>query len=396
MHTLHAEPVEMGYLFESIQKNSINFLIKHGYDDDIKSFVSDLDECGNHLSKKVYVVALSRTLYAISKSLEESELYLDKAQQIVDFIEKHMIYVAPDGRKEFLIEWNRESETHTNPDQIHIWQQSYGFCGLVEFYRQTQNEAVLELIQSLLPAYIEHFQDREHGGFFTEYDRNKPSDSKSIQSTIYPVSSFMANLWDADKTNRALYEPILAEQVELAYQHAWNDDEGWINTQFAQNWSITNPAERTVSPGHNFQLAWTLLRTKDWPFIETEKKEKYSELAHRILLRTLQKPIWADPENRTQGFYELVSARGDEVLTTHKNWWQHCEAIIALNMGGERYREDLVELVGFYSTTFVDWEKGNEFPVVDSDNNPVLPIEKGSQGKSSYHTTEMLSYLLKR
>ena len=282
---------------------------------------------------------------------------------------------------------------------LDIWQQAYGLCGLSELYRQNHDEALLSHIHKYHDDFINRFHDKTHGGFYANYDKlnGQVSGSKTLQSLMYPLTAYMENLWRADTANRAKYESFLKENLRLAYEHAWNDELGWVNIKLDDEWkpceheSEENPCF-TVSPGHNFQFASLLLRTKDWPFLTDEERNNYNRLGLNILEKTLAKPIFPN-EDLSQGFYSEVNPLNDAIIDDRKTWWQHCEALLSLSLASDIYNDEIAALEQFYFEHFPDQVNGGEFFYLDKNNDPQVDVPKGSIGKSIYHTVEMIRFL---
>ena len=211
---------------------------------------------------------------------------------------------------------------------------------------------------------------------------------------MYPVTSYMANLWDADTSNKNKYENILKENLEILYKIGWNKERGWVNVKFNDTWEVcitenNNEPCFTVTPGHNFQLASLFLRTKDWTFLSEESKTKYQVLGNEILSKTLANP---NLNNIGNGFYSEFNPITNAVLDKRKTWWQHAEAILALSFADEKYSKELNELEKFYFKNFQDITNGGEYFYVTENNEPIVTELKGSIGKSIYHTIEMIRF----
>lgn len=385
----------------SILKNSINFFERHAYEPKLGAYYSELDSKGKRLSDKVHLVALSRMVYALSYASSIEPAYETKAQEAANFILKHMLLEDSLGAYFASTYLPGKDEAVANRS-LGIWEQAYGLCGLSEWYRVSGDKDLLAQIHYLFDLFIQRFYDAEQGGCYDYYIIDGPNDNrpKSFQSAIYPVSAFMANLWEADVENRPKYEAYLARHLDLAYKKLWNPRTLWVNITFDQDWNVCGISEEgcccfDVMPGHNFQLAWTLLRARDWNFIAQEKRHKYDSLGQFIIQTTLKHPVWGDPTNLAQGFYEQVNPETNTLISRKKSWWQHCEAIIALSFVKAKYSDELEQLERYFTHFFVDFELGNEFFYLDATNQVYKEEPKGSLGKSSYHTAEMVKYLLK-
>jgi len=378
--------------------NLIKFFNKNAYQADLGTYYSEINNNGELVSSKVFNVALSRLIYGLSYSsniLDTS--YLHNAQKAAEFQIEKLIAEDSIGTY-FLSFYDLDSNMPDNSSNLDIWQQAYGLCGLSELYRNNPNEKLLSSIHLFHDSFIKRFHDNKNGGFYGNYEKNEQvTGSKTLQSIIYPITAYMENLWLIDVDNRNKYEPFLKENIRLAFDKGWNEDLGWVNIKFDDNW---NPCQHfsadstcfTVTPGHNFQFASVLLRTKDWDFLTEEEQLKYQKFGMNVLTTTLNKPVFP-VKDLSQGFYSEVNPVSNKILDRRKTWWQHCEALIALSLAKDKFKAKSKNLEKFYFDTFPDKENGGEFFFVDENNIPQTNELKGSIGKSVYHSIEMIRYL---
>lgn len=381
---------ENGY--HSSIKNSISFFDK-AFDTKRGVYFSELDFYGDTTSSKIYTVALSRLIYGLAYSSKYFPENLIRAEHSTMFQLTKML-----GKDSVGLYFMPEVGEGKNslPESLDIWQQAYGLCGLTEVYRSNADEQLLTQIHHLNKAFVERFRDKKDGGFYGEYNliSGGISGTKTIQSLMYPITAYMANLCLADNENRHEYEEIIKEHLSVAYSKVWNDSLGWVNTKFDDKWNpiIESKEKVWVTPGHNFQFAALMLRSAEWPFISNEKQEEYKKLGKRILKKTLKKDIWIN-SSITNGFYGGINPLTNEVLDKNRSWWQHCEALIALSFCPE-FKEDFELIKNFYFNAFVDVKNGGEIANVDLNGKPIIE-HKGQKGKSIYHHIEMLRILEK-
>ncbi|WP_158275647.1 AGE family epimerase/isomerase [Marinilabilia rubra] len=387
--------------YEKPVLNLIDFFNKNAYDPDTGVYYSEICNSGERMSPKVYNVALSRLIYGLSFASRLDQSYIEKAETACKFQLSQL--TSRDSIGDYFISYFdvKASEAGSSKN-LDIWQQAYGLCGLVELYRNQPSDSLLSSIHQFHDSFLTRFYDSEYGGFYGEYDlkSGQVSGSKSLQSLIYPVTSYMANLWLADTINRPKYEPYLKENLEIACQNAWNENLGWVNMTFDNDWKPFAPDSEgeqrlTVTPGHNFQFASLFLRTGTWDFLSQNERQKYKDLGTKILDITLDKPIFQG-KDLSQGFYSEVSVLNDDVTDYRKTWWQHCEALIALSLANGKYKNEISELEEFYFNHFQDQDNGGEFFYLDRENHPQKKELKGSIGKSIYHTIEAVRFLSER
>ncbi|WP_075589893.1 AGE family epimerase/isomerase [Labilibacter marinus] len=376
--------------YDSSIKNSISFFDK-AFDNSRGVYLSEVDFLGDTISSKIHTVALSRLIYGLAYSSKYFPENLKRAERLAKFQMSRML--EKDSVGLYFIPEVGEGKI-SQSESLDIWQQAYGLCGLTELYRSSKDAGLLAEIHHLNEAFIERFRDTENGGFYSEYNLNSGvvSGTKTIQSLMYPITAYMANLWLADKTNRLKYEEIIKEHLSIAYSKVWNDSIGWVNTKFDDKWNpmIESKEKAWVTPGHNFQFAALMLRSAKWPFVSVENQVKYEKMGTSILKETLTKDIWIN-DSITKGFYGGINPLTNKVLDKNRSWWQHCEALIALSFCPE-LKEEFESIKQFYFDSFVDVKNGGEIANIDLEGKPIIE-PKGQKGKSVYHHIEMLRVL---
>ncbi len=386
-------------VYSETMSNLIGFFDAYAYDPEIGAYYSELDNTGMVISDKIYNVAISRLIYGLSYSSIYFPQNLEKAQKASTFQLENLIGTDSIGPYFRSFTEDGISDASTRLD---IWQQAYGLCGLTELYRIAPDQELLTRIHSLHDAFVLRFRDVKNGGFFGNYsvENGQISGSKSLQSLMYPITAYMANLWSVDTENRKKYESMMLENIRIAGNKAWNKEAGWVNVRFDDRWNVcvSEDVETPcfmVAPGHNFQLASVLLRTKYWDFISKEERADFENMGLEIIAKTLHQPIFFGSDS-CEGFVSEMNPWTNKVSDDRKTWWQHCEAIIALSLCDGEYDKEIRQLEDFYFGSFPDFENGGEFFYVDKDNQPITSELKGSMGKSAYHTIEMIRFLMER
>ncbi|NLR90922.1 AGE family epimerase/isomerase [Flammeovirga agarivorans] len=372
----------------------INFFDRNAWDQQLSTYFSEVDNQGKIVSDKIFTVASSRLIYGLSYASQFSPEHLDRAKNVADFQIEKLIQ----KENEYYSHSYITNDSIESQSKLDVWQQAYGLCGLSELYRQTKDPHLLHTLHKLHQGFITRFHDQKAGGLWGEYsfNTNGVSGSKSLQSLMYPLTAYMINLWMADQENKELYENHISENLGLIYQIGWNDSTNWVNVQFNDDWSIKRKNDGflnfTVTPGHNFQLAALLLRSKDFTFLPDTTKEKYKKLGKKIIDITLQKDIFHH-NNIQYGFYSEVNPNTSLILDDRKTWWQHAEAIIALSLYEGKYEKEQQLLEEYFFNTFKDKKYGGEYFYVTKEDQPITSELKGSIGKSTYHTIELIRIL---
>ncbi|OHX64422.1 hypothetical protein NH26_22800 [Flammeovirga pacifica] len=374
----------------------ISFFNNNAWNKTKATFYSEIDNEGKVVSDKIFTVASSRLIYGLAYASQLEQPLLERAKNVAAYQKAHLIGKDDEGAFSYSYIENNKVEI---PTQLDVWQQAYGLCGLSELYRQTKDPSLLVTIHELHDGFIGRFKDNENKGLWGDYKIGEGgiSSSKSLQSLMYPLTAYMINLWEADRTNKEKYEHQIAENIELLYSIAWNEETQWVNVKFNDDWSVrktsTGEYDFMVTPGHNFQLSALLLRTSKFDFLSDDNKEKYQELGKKILEITLEKNYLFADGKIENGFYSEVNPNMNEVLDKRKTWWQHAEAIIALSLYKEKYTVEQGLLENYFFDTFYDKEFGGEYFYVSEKDVPITTEHKGSIGKSTYHTIEMIRIL---
>jgi len=380
----------------NLVENSIMFFNKNAYSNEFKTYFSEVDTNGNVTSDNIHLVALSRLIYALEYASKFDSKYEERAVDASKFFLSHMI--VKDSIGNYFNETVSTANEALDQKSLGIWQQSYGLCGLVAIYRLTKDEKTLKIIHQVFDGYIKRFHDEQSLGFVGSYSFADGSqfNDKSLQSILYPLSAALFYLWEIDIDNRDKYEPFIKENTALLLDKSWNPDLGWVNLKFDSEWNLCGKVNNTepcynVSPGHNFQLSWVLLKLSNFSFLEDKTRTRCKELGNSILENTMKKSIWA--KEVSNGFVSEINPANNTIISKQKTWWQHAEAITALSYAKEKYSNEFKMLLNFFTTNFVDFKNGNEHFCLNEDNSPVLDKPKGSMGKSSYHITEMIYYM---
>ena len=384
--------------YESSVHDLLTYFQEKAFQDGPGTFLSEIANDGTIQSQKAFNVALSRlVVYGLSYGGHLDASYWDLAKASATFQQNHL--VGEDSIGAFFHSFF-DLETHSADSSLEfdIWQQAYGLCGLSELYRNDPDGELLARIHQYHDGFTTRFHDEVHGGFYGNTNPSgQVSGSKTLQALIYPMTAYMENLWTADSANREKYEPFLVENIKLAYEHGWNQDLGWVNIRFADDWQPC-PHESAeapcflVTPGHNFQYASLFLRARNWDFLTADDQQRYFDFGMEVLRETMQKPIFPSTD-LSQGFFSEVNPVTSEVTDNRKTWWQHCEALIALSLSDGSFEEEQKNLEAYYFSTFPDQQNGGEFFYVDAENQPLTEDLKGSIGKSAYHTIEMIRFL---
>jgi mannobiose 2-epimerase len=154
-------------LYLKTMKNLIDFFDENAYDNSKMTYLSEIDNVGKPISDKVFTVALNRCIYGLSYSSQFFPNNLTRAQQSSEFLLNNLI--GKDSIGKYFISFI-ENKIPDNSEDLDIWQQAYGLCGLTELYRVTKDQKLLNEIHELHNAFIQRFRDKKRGGFYGNYN----------------------------------------------------------------------------------------------------------------------------------------------------------------------------------------------------------------------------------
>ena len=186
-------PDKSSELHLKTMSNLISFFDECAINSKEKVYYSEIDNEGTVKSNKIYTVALSRLIYGLSYSSMYYLENLEKAKKASEFLLNNL--VGKDSIGGYFIS-NIENGIPDPSKDLDIWQQAYGLCGLTELYRNNSDKELLKKIHELHNAFISRFKDSKKGGLYGNFniETGQISGSKTLQSLMYPITAYMANL----------------------------------------------------------------------------------------------------------------------------------------------------------------------------------------------------------
>ncbi|MBI4404789.1 MAG: hypothetical protein HY537_11540 [Deltaproteobacteria bacterium] len=398
--------------WERAVKNVLDFFDDHAWDS--HSYASELDEKGNLTSDVRQIVALARMIYANAKAPKQHQ-NLHRARQTAEFLLRNMLTKDEVGIL-FRSSVNAKGEAPTGMDArsyVFIFEQAYPIAGLVALYSADPkaNADLLSTIRHAAESFWNRFWDSTHGGLFYYYNLSKKDHSndqgqvhKSYQSTIYPISSFLLALRNADVEVRSRYDHWINKLLDVAMAQLIEKEDGqmtgWLRERTLPDFSI-DPSYVMSEAGHITQLSWVMGEAVKQQIVkEPAKRALYRKTVETLLTKFIRhggiSPTLGcvyDAFDRTSG----LPLRDDKGRTTTA-WWSNLEAIIAYSFAlRHRWLGDLTTaevertldgLANCYFSYFVDTKYGGEYFRINAQTGAVVDSTKGNGGKSGYHITE--------
>lgn len=388
-------------------RHSLDFFDAHAWDEASGSYATNLAIDGTHKDETRHLIASARMVYGLYHGSKVDARYQGRAARQAAFVRRAFLRRDADGPY-FAAAAQADGTVTDDPAVLAVNAQAYGIHALVAQYAVTRDASVLAEVEELHDALVRRFADPEHGGFFDGWDRasQEPVRTKSYNSTVYPATAYLLELFEVAPSLRAKLRPILEQLADAVTAHFVDPQTGWIVENFTADWQPdwrgwqAQEAGTIGVVGHNFQAAWMLMRVSRLPDLGADRARRCRAAARRILQSMLDKPVH---DAARGGVGDVFVRETDEPMWhTNKPWWQQAEAILALDFarraGVVRSREAAAvqaKATAFYFEHFIDREHGGEFDVVDAAGNPTGDTSKGTPGKSTYHTVELAREMLK-
>jgi mannose/cellobiose epimerase-like protein (N-acyl-D-glucosamine 2-epimerase family) len=245
-------------LWKSAVENNLHFFNEHAWEETSKSYASEIDVTGHQTSDTRDIVALARMIYANVKA-PKSVRNLNHAHEVASFLINKMM-----TKDELGIYFKSAVDVHGNLPQnsdrqyTFIFEQAYAISGLTALYSEDSinSSFLLPIIRAATQGFFNRFWDNKNGGFFYYYNYALSDHSnsqglihKSYQSTIYPISSFLFELREADSEHRATYDQKINELLEIATTHIVEKENGiptgWLNERMFENFSLDETSGET-------------------------------------------------------------------------------------------------------------------------------------------------------
>lgn len=433
-------------------------------DDFSKLYRTNLNITGHRTDDKIQECAtLSRLIYGLSSAylMTGSERYLMAASAGVQYQRQSYRSLTHDGKYCFWAFGRRitedgvklviPSENEDDKGAIPLYEQIYALAGLAQYYRITQDSAVLEDILRTIKAFQDFYHDDEsarekgfpgHGGYFShlDYATMRPDTPglgdnmlrKNWNSIGDHIPAYLINvLLSVDpvpKRNdnakmlefRDVCRSMLEETTRLIIDK-FPDRSGksnYVNERFKADFTPDHSwkwQENRGIVGHNLKIAWNLTRVgfyfQTLARAEHRDKEKYETLAAECL--NLAKDIGEKMSVHgldmvRGGVFDAVErcpSNGMPVEFTWsctKDFWQQEQGILAyliLHGADPEGKDDWLglarECMMFWNCFFSDRDRQGIYFRTTEDGLPIIYGmygKKGGHSVSCYHAFE-LNYL---
>jgi mannose/cellobiose epimerase-like protein (N-acyl-D-glucosamine 2-epimerase family) len=328
---------------------------------------------------------MSRMIYGFATAylLTGEDRNLQAAEQGTEYLREHMR--AVDEHKDIAYWYHamdvkngykRKIFTSEGGEDYHAipaYEQIYALVGLAQTYRVTGDPRILHDAEMTMNLFNRSFLDREHDGYFSHLDpisldpRAKSLEynqaRKNWNSIGDHIPAYLINLWLATGENS--YADRLVWLADLLVQHCPDYEHSpFMLERFHEDWSPDlhwDWQQNRAIVGHNFKLAWNLIRVHN-----LRPHEKYTALAQKIA--AIMPTVGLDRQRG--GCYDVMDRThepGEEwhrfVWHDRKAWWQQEQVILAyLILSGVLKKPEYLQLAretaSFYHAFFPDLDNG--------------------------------------
>src|SRR5271166_126879 len=433
------------------------------WDDFAQLYRTNLNILGQPTDDKVQECAtLSRLIYGLSSSylLTGGERYLFAAQAGVKFQRETFRSLSHDGKYCFWMFGKRKrdrgavlitpSENPDDKDTIPLYEQIYALAGLCQFYRITQDRAVLEDIRRTVRTFQDFYRDDPKfgytgtGGYFShiDYATLRPDVDalgdnklkKNWNSIGDHIPAYLINLMlaldplprasadrDVAEELLATCRTILKETSSLIVQHFPDQESHYVNERFFADWKPDHAwgwQQNRAIVGHNLKIAWNLCRVANHYRCcaeaasasgRADEAQEHRAFADEMIKRAT---ILGD----TMATYGIDQFRGgcfdaveraptdgfpiEFTWGNTKDFWQQEQAILAyLILHGTTNKEEFLplarEMMAFWTLYFLDHDNRGVFFRVTDNGEPAIGgaySQKAGHAIAGYHSFE-LNYL---
>ncbi len=474
VHLFHSSPGN--YLFEhthwwitqiSLMANQwLDNLFKdtrsYRIDDYSKFYRTNLNITGAPTDNTIQECAtLSRLIYGLSSAylLTGSDRYLEAARAGVQYQRDAFRSLSHDGQYCFWAFGRRAGSTGSklvmvsdNEDDrgtIPLYEQIYALAGLSQFYRITQDRAVLDDIRRTVRMFMEFYHDGVekrsknfpgHGGFFSHIDpvtmrpdyeglyhnrlrKNWNSIGDHIPAYLVNLVLALDPLGDDQSLKPFLDEcrAILEETADLIIERFVDPENDYVNERFHADWLTDSKwrwqKDRAVV-GHNLKIAWNLTRVAFYynsrahssADLKKSERDEYDKKAKRALekAREIGKKMADRGLDKIRGgVWDAVERAPSNGLPVEFSWqstkdfWQQEQGALAYLIlhGAEPSNPLWLQLAreceAFWNLFFLDRDRQGIFFRTNENGDPIINgdyANKGGHSISGYHAFE-LNYL---
>lgn len=355
--------------------NILPFWLKGAIDYENGGIYTQLDREGNIYGTDKSVWFQGRALWVFAKAyncIEKKAEYLKACKCIYDFLPK---CTDVDGRMFFTV----TADGRELQKRRYYFSETFAAIGCAELYKATGDKEVLATAERYFDIALKCFR----GEIKNPPKINPANQSGKALSPVMIMLSTAQVMATTDSENVELYKAFADECFKEILDGGFLTEKALLESVDTNGNPIDTPNGRIVNPGHSLEAAW---------FILTEGlisgNNRAIETAKRIIDITL--PLGIDKEHG--GIIAFCDVDGKPPVQLEwdmKLWWPQCEAMIAMRLAydvfkEEKYRLVYEELKQYCEDNFVDKEYGEWYGYLHYDNTPSTTL-KGNIFKGPFH-----------
>lgn len=336
---------------------------------------TQLDEKGAVYGTDKSVWFQGRALWTFCKAyntIEKNPAFLQAAECIYSFL-PHC--TDRDGRMFFTVTQNgRELQKRR-----YYFSETFAAIGCAEYYKATKNPKVLKKAKQYFAVAYECFK-----GIRENKPKINPENQKmKALSPVMIMLSTAQTMRSIGCSEKEFYHAIVCECLDDIINGGFLTDKGLLENVSADGMPVDSPVGRIVNPGHSFEAAW---------FIMLEgilSDNRIAIAAGKKIIDTTLPLGWDENTGGIIAFCDIEGKPPVQLEWDMKLWWPQCEAMIALRMAyqlfkEEQYRSKYVELKEYCKQYFVDTQNGEWYGYLHYDNTVSTNL-KGNIFKGPFH-----------
>lgn len=368
-------------LSDHLEKDVLNFWLKHGIDDVDGGYLTGLDRRGEVYNTEKWSYTQTRMIYAFSEGyrLFKNEAYKKAAQQGFEFYTQSFWDTEYAG-------WFGTLNRAGQP--IMPEKRTYNFAFVIycfsEYYQAIGDERVLEHIDKTMELLDTKLADNVNNGWFEQLSRDWSvvlNPGKTFNSPMHLLEAMFSGYEHID---RERFLKRIKAILDLMENTCLYQPQGLYLEQFQPDWiPKLKDGKPIINYGHLMETAFFFLKLVDivnqselrdraFHFIDFSMKNGWDEKVGMACFGT------------PDGEHDLIYC-----------YWCQSETLAALARAyrvtqQDKYWDWLVKHVNVIFTQFADPEYGEWYIRRDPDGR-IAENSKGANHKACYHLTQALS-----
>ena len=364
-----------------LEKDILDFWLKHGIDDVDGGYLNSLDRRGEVYNTDKWSYTQTRLVYAFSEGyrLFNKEVYKQAAQQGFDFYTQTF--------------WDKNhggwfSTVNRAGQPIMPEKRTYNFAFVVycfsEYYKNIGDERALQHINTTIELLDTKLADNLNSGWYEQLSKDWSvvlNPGKTFNSPMHLLEAMLSGYENIDKRS---FLDRMDGIIQLMENRCLYQPKGLYLEQFQSDWTPKlQDGKPIVNYGHLMETAFfflkladvlnnDILRQRAFPFIDFCMKYGWNE---KVGMACFGSP---------DGGHDLIYS-----------YWCQSETLAALARSyrvtqEHKFWDWLIKHINVIFTQFADPEYGEWFIRRDPDGR-IAENSKGANHKACYHLTQALS-----